>query len=201
MTKKNKELDEWHKMISDSFKKDREKERLITPRKGRMRYLKDYTNSLSNLASRMNIVWDLLEADILTQEHAQTIMDNHVEEMAEQINEIIGHLEVDRERFHTHNYDDLSHHQGVLTLHQLKRGIEEGGGDLVFSVAIKEDMLYKDETHIANFIDDTRLPKGIISYSVLNWTIDYVLKDHIILRAILREFEMEEELKEKIMRY
>ena len=202
MAKKNKQEDfvkGWSDVITKSFEEDRKKSEMLEPNKNMMRYYTDYAKAILNNAHRVNLLWDLFEGKVLSQEHAQRIIDNHQEETAELINHLIGYMDFDRKKFHTHNYDRVESHQGLLNLHELKRGLDNEDGFLYFSAAIKEDDIYQDETHVALLIEE-RIPGGI-DFSSIKWKIDYLLEDHLILKVWLEDFTIEDSLSDRIKKY
>lgn len=202
MAKKNTNADSikgWSDVINKSFEESRRKNELLEPNKNMMRYYLDYAKAILSNAERVNMVWDLFEAKVFEKEHAQRVIDNHQEETARLINDLIGYLHFDRRKFHTHNYDKVENHQGILTLHQLKRGLDNEEGYLYFSAAINQNDIYQDETHIAILIEE-RLP-GAIDHSSIRWDIDYILEDYLILKVWLDDFTIEEELQKRIDKY
>lgn len=188
----------WSDVITRSFEESRRKEQLLTPHNNMMRYYRDYSRAIMSVTERMNMIWDMFEGKIVPQEESQRIMDVQTDELERLVNELIGHMGTNRQKFHTHNYDKPEDHQGILTMHQLKRGLEEEGV-LRFRFAIKEEDMYQDTTGVAALIDE-RIPNSI-SYMSIDWKVSYVLGEHLVLDVELKDFKIDEELAERIRKY
>lgn len=166
-------------------KRDRD-ERMI-PNKYQMRYLMDYTNSLADGIHRVNMMWDLVDADRFTAEDAQKIIEYQVENIADAIDELISRLDLDRSQFVTHRYDEVDFYKKPMKLVNFKKIYQEKG-EFVHKVAIHEDFAFNND-ELDTMIELLMLPKGVQgTFKNTTRKVLMVLENHLIFEVKASDF-------------
>jgi len=93
--KKNNDVLEWSKVITENWDRQREIDNTLSPTKGEIRYIVDYAKSILEKATRIDTVSNLAHEDVLSFEKGQQIIDWQVKQLIKDIKHLTIMLEAE----------------------------------------------------------------------------------------------------------
>ena len=183
-------LSDWMKHFDDHAKARREKDEAMQPAKYQMRYGIDYAEGILGDVQRINMLWDLVDADMLSIEDGQRIIDNHRKELEEYLDEIIWRFELDRAKFMNGRYAELKHFRKPMRLDDFADAYYHKK-PYVHRVALNVDEMHKEDGHVSTELECLMSPfPGY--FMTTNWKPISIIDEHVIFEVTSTDFVPDE---------
>ena len=193
-------LSDWMKHFDDHAKARREKDEAMQPAKYQMRYGVDYAEGILGDIQRIKMIWDLVDADMLSIEDGQRIIDNHRAELEEYLDEIIWRFELDRAKLMNGRYEELKDFRKPMRLDDFADAYYSGKM-FIHRVALSIDEMHYEETHVSQRLENLMLPFGG-HFLDIDWKPISIIDEHVIFEVTGNEFVPNENFDEsKIKKY